>query len=51
MFANGEIKYFKDKEQKGTLYLTKDAKIFKTSRTEIEVVLPENAKGKNYTLI
>ena len=49
LYPSGEIKYFKDKEQKGTIKLTKGSKVFKISRSEIEVVLPQN--NKNYVLI
>ena len=49
LYATGEIKYFKELEQKGCMQLTKDSSARKISRTEIEVKL--NAVHKTYVLI
>lgn len=45
----GEIRYFHNTEQKGTMKLTKNARARALNRTEVEIVLPEN--NKNYMLV
>lgn len=50
LYANGQLKYFKDSEQKGTMELTKDSSCKKISRYEIEITLPERG-NKKYVLL
>lgn len=49
LYANGQIKYFKDAELKGTMELTRDARCRKLNKYEIEITLPK--RDKNYTLV
>jgi hypothetical protein len=49
LYANGQIKYFKDAEMKGCMELTKDARARKLNKYEVEVTLPK--KDKTYTLM
>lgn len=45
----GEIRYFHNSEQKGTMKLTKGARARMLNRTELEILLPGN--NKNYLLV
>lgn len=49
LFANGDLKYFKGSDHKGTMVLTKRSKARKTGRTDFEIVLPD--VGKLYKLV
>jgi len=49
LYANGDLKYYKGTEHKGTMVLTKRSKALKTGRTNFEVVLPD--VGKCYKLL
>lgn len=49
LYAEGEIKYYCNTEQKGVMNLTKNSQARLLNRTEAEVILPENSK--NYILV
>lgn len=49
LYMEGEIRYFHNTQQKGTMELTADAKAKIISRTEVEIILPSN--NKNYQLV
>ena len=49
LFLEGQIKYFHNTSQKGTMELTPEARARQLNRTEVEIVLPAN--NKNYLLV